>query len=347
MASPAIAGTQRDPIGAGTRGGISVMQHVEQVGRCLGKLPAGLRFQRKRAGAVHVAEPDQLHARVCRHHVHPQRGAGGVMACQQTGADRCIGAGRRRCVGEVQPGPVKAVYDLVSGDATGAQNACSLAGAVDHGGFNTAVAAPAIQNQPDPATEAGDDMFGAAGADLARRVGAWSGHRSAKGGEQPVRRRMSRDPQCDMVKPGACQPGKGTISDTRQNQRHRPWPEGGGEGGCKRRFNSQRKGVRRAGDKADQRVEAWPSLGRKNRRHRLGIAGIAAKAVDGFGRKTDKTTLAQDPGRAFDRAVRCGDAWCLMMIRRRRHKVARRFANGVGVAHRTALHQGNLPISGL
>jgi hypothetical protein len=109
---------------------------------------------------------------------------------------------------------------------------------------------------------------------------------------------MRRHPQRHRLQPRRDQRRQARIGPQRQHQRQRPRPE-------RRRHrprpvveDGQRLGLGQPRQVHDQRVEAWPPLGLKDRGHRPVVGGIAAQAIDRLGRKGDQQPLAQQFGSA-------------------------------------------------
>ena len=75
---------------------------------------------------------------------------------------------------------------------------------------------------------------------------------------------------------------------------------------------------------ADQWVEMRPALGRKNRRHRLGIGGIRTKPVNRLGAERDQLTFRQQARRRGDVPVRSGQKLGHSVHRAARRKDKRR-----------------------
>ena len=96
----------------------------------------------------------------------------------------------------------------------------------------------------------------------------------------------------------------------RQNQGQRAGPEGLCQLLGQIRPLHKALGCFDRGDMGDQRVEAGPSLGLVNRCDGLSVAGVAAKAIDRFGRKSDQKTLAQKIGSLRDAAGICRQFLC-------------------------------------
>ena len=118
--------------------------------------------------------------------------------------------------------------------------------------------------------------------------------------QQALRHRMGGHAHRLGIESGAGQPGHRATRSPRQHERERAWPEGGGEAlgqRCRRHIAEGGVGGRVM---RDQRVEAWPVLGRVDRGHGGGVRGIGAEAIDGLGREGDELARPEQGGGLCD-----------------------------------------------
>ena len=109
---------------------------------------------------------------------------------------------------------------------------------------------------------------------------------------------MSRDPNSDRVEPGG-----GDIGHVRalgQHQREWSGPEFGGQKVCSGRpVASQDAGGVNIGHMGDHGIPRRTTLGRVDSCDRIGVEGVGAESVYGFGGKGDEAPAAKQFGRVL------------------------------------------------
>ena len=98
------------------------------------------------------------------------------------------------------------------------------------------------------------------------------------------------------IEPGAGQPRHAAGGPSRQDERQRAWPEGGGETLGARRGRNILEGAPGLRIMGDQRVEARPILGRIDGGDGSLRARIRPEAVDGLGREGHDPPVPQQGG---------------------------------------------------
>ena len=192
------------------------------------------------------------------------------------------------------------------------------AGAIDDGGFNTALAVAAIKHQQ-TVSQLAAHMGGAGRADPPEAVGARRGNAPQRlrplgqQAQQSQGHRVRGAAQTDAVL--APRSGLRHAFAARQDQGQRAGPEGAGQGLRKGRHErgEMRQGLgtglaiaHTIGHMDDQRVVGGAAFGGKYGSYCHGVFRIAPQAVHRLGGQADQATGAQAGGGGFQRGVQAG-----------------------------------------
>ena len=267
------------------------MKHIEQVGGGHQKIAGGAEVHPQAAGPRNRSEANEFHVLRCLQDIHRHAGLWCVMACQHARADWCLAVFRHWALIQLEVGSDERRVDVIAGNAAGTQDSCRFPTAVNNGGLDTTVTAPPIEDDIDAARKPLQNMICTCGAYGPRRVGAWRGDRPPEGLQQLLRCGFRRHTKGDPVEAGACQTCYGAVFPAVKNKGHWPRPKSGRKPFCDRCRTAQRKCRLGAGNMADQRVEGGALFCGKNTGNRIRVARIGPKAVDGFRREGDKTTV--------------------------------------------------------
>ena len=104
-----------------------------------------------------------------------------------------------------------------------------------------------------------------------------------------------------MSSPALASSDKPAVVAAPQDEGQRPRPKSRGRLASTIVENGKRLCLGQPRDMDDQRVEAWPALGRENLGDGALVGRIAAEPIDGLGRKGDEPAGAQQRGGAGDR----------------------------------------------
>ncbi len=151
------------------------------------------------------------------------------------------------------------------------------------------------------------DMVRRGRAQPARTVGRGRGDRSLGGAQQGLGDRVRGGADRHRVEPGRGEQREPAVGAARQDEAQRPRPEPPDKIAGARVEDGERLGLGQTRHMHDQRVEARPALGGKDRGDGMVVRRIAAEPVDGLGRKGDEAARrAAMPRRA--RSFRVRDA---------------------------------------
>ena len=133
----------------------------------------------------------------------------------------------------------------------------------------------------------------------AEAIGRGRGDAAAERGEQRARHRMRRHAQPDAVL--AAGDDVGDVRCARKNQRQRPRPELAASFCARLRHRARPvRDLVWIVEMDDHRMVGGSAFGGKDPAHGVGIAGVRAEPVDGFGRERDELAGAQAGDRAGD-----------------------------------------------
>ena len=142
----------------------------------------------------------------------------------------------------------------------------------------------AVDDEGNPAAEAGEDVGRAGRADSSAGVGGRRGQGPSSPRQQVAHRRVGRRTQSDRRQAGGDEGGDARILAERNHQGQRAWPVAFGERLGLRVEAADLPRLVQAGDVNDERVEARPSLGLVDSRHGFAMGRVGGEAVDRLGR---------------------------------------------------------------
>lgn len=155
------------------------------------------------------------------------------------------------------------------------------------GGFDPDLAGTAVQDEIHAGSEAVADVIGCGWRELGEAVCTWPGQRNSCSADQRQGNRVRRHSDRYRVEARGNNAGN-AVRGSRQDKRQGPRPEflgelfrGVGPPGHERFRHVDRSDVN------DERAGGRTSFDCINARYGLGIKGIGAKAVNGFGGKGD------------------------------------------------------------
>ena len=163
---------------------------------------------------------------------------------------------------------------------------------------------PAINHRRATLPKRSNHVLCARRAYLFAAIGGRSGQREVDPIKQGLHNRMRRVAQCDRGKAGTHRFCQLRIFAHGQHQRQRTRPEPPRQ--IARAFIEMGKSLCliEVFHMNDQRVEAWPPLGRIYPRDRLRAIGARGKAINRFGRHADEPARLQNLRRAGESFIR-------------------------------------------
>ncbi len=199
------------------------------------------------------------------------------------------------------------LLDLLARERAGTKQGDGVAVNAEHGRFKAEGACAAVEDHGRKIAELRRDMGGRGWAHALRAVGARRRDRDVRGLKQGARDRVARRAERHGVGAGANEVGNGAIGAARQHERQRSRPEGAHQ--FSRRIVDDRIGLGLGHSRHmhDQRVEAWPRLGREHLGHGGRIECIGAEAIDRLGGKRDDLAPRQGLRGAGNRLVSGGN----------------------------------------
>ncbi len=258
---------------------------------------AGLRLSASLGGGG--PEPKQRLAGLRRRGVETHRQRRGIVADQPAGRTR--GGGILRADLD-RNRFLQHLGQRLRRHRAGAQDARPVVQQAEHGGFDPDRARAAIDHELDLVAEIGEHVVGAGRRQAAGRIGARRRQRQASHHQQGLRDVVRRHADRDAVEPGGGQQRDAAIAPPRQHQGERAGPEAARDHLRLGRQLGILRGAGDVGDMHDQRIEAGPALGGKDRGDRAVAGGIAAQAIDRLGREGDQLAAAQGARRVADLA---------------------------------------------
>ena len=142
-------------------------------------------------------------------------------------------------------------------------------------------------------------MIGRRGAYLARWIGRGGRNGAAKRTQNLPGHRVCRRSDGHGIKSRRHKIGQG-ARPARYHNGQRPGPERRRQSPCPRGQFADLSCGFHIRNMDDQRVELWPLLGRKNRRHCLMVACVSSQTINRFRWQSEKTTRPQHIDRARD-----------------------------------------------
>ena len=216
--------------------------------------------------------------------IEPQRRARRVMRGEHSGRERRV-IGRGGGIGERAP---QRALDRLARHAAGPQQH-RRAEAGDDGGFDADPRRAAVDDEIDAAAQIGEHVRRRASARHGRSDWPTAPRSACRTSEKLLRHVVIGNAHRDGVEARGRELGDGAAGGLRQHQRQRSRPESFGQPrriGVEARERARRPGI---GDMRNQRIERGPAFGLVKPRDGPAIGRIGAEAVNGLGRKGDKT----------------------------------------------------------
>ncbi len=190
-------------------------------------------------------------------------------------------------------------FDLFAGDGTGTQQGDLPVQHRDDRAFHPHGAGAAIDSRAHGMARLFHGVVEGRRTGPSRTIGRGRDDRPAEGADYRPRARMARHAHGHAVQPRPRQITHPLAIAHRGHNGQRPRPEGLGQRARLGVEHGDRLGVHGVGDMSDQGIEARPTLGLEDSRHRLRIGGVGCQTIDRLGRQDDQAPRFQRLGGDF------------------------------------------------